>query len=86
MNTDAELLGRYAESRSEAAFAEFVRRHLNLVYFAALRRTGGAPLAEDIVQRVFTEAARDAALSGGPWLAAKIPCAVFGSAAISMCR
>ena len=34
MIPDAELLRRYAESRSEEAFAELVRHHLNLVYFA----------------------------------------------------
>ena len=62
MNDDAELLRCYVEDRSEAAFGELVRRHLNLVYFAALRRTGGdAHLAEDIAQGVFTALAREAA-------------------------
>lgn len=61
MTDDAELLRRYAYHRNEAAFAEFVSRHLGLVYFAALRRTGGnAALAEDVAQAVFTAAARDA--------------------------
>jgi RNA polymerase sigma factor (sigma-70 family) len=61
MHDDATLLRRYAEERSEEAFAELVRRHLNLVYFAALRRTGGdAPTAEDVAQQVFTALARDA--------------------------
>ena len=62
MIPDAELLRRYAESRSEESFAELVRRHLNLVYFAALRRSGDAHLAEDIAQSVFTTLARQAAL------------------------
>jgi RNA polymerase sigma factor (sigma-70 family) len=73
MISDAELLRRYAESGSESAFAEFVRRNLSLVYFAALRRTGDAHLAEDIAQDVFTTLAqrapllsRHAALTG--WL------------------
>jgi RNA polymerase sigma factor (sigma-70 family) len=61
MTDDAELLRRYADLRTEAAFAEFVSRHLGLVYFAARRRTGGnAALAEDVAQAVFTEAARHA--------------------------
>ncbi len=59
--TDAELLHRYVSVRAEDAFAEFVRRHLGLVYFAALRRLGGdTALAEDISQAVFTLAAREA--------------------------
>jgi hypothetical protein len=32
MNEDADLLSRYAESRSEEAFAELVRRRIGLVY------------------------------------------------------
>ncbi len=62
MHDDATLLRRYAEFRSEEAFAELVRRHLNLVYFAALRSAGGnGPLAEDVAQEVFTALARQAA-------------------------
>lgn len=61
MNDDAELLRRYVDDRSEAAFAELVQRHLSLVYYAALRRTGGdAHLAEDVGQGVFTALAREA--------------------------
>ena len=62
MSTDAELLRRYAEEKSEAAFAELVRLHLNLVYFAALRQVGGdAHRAKDVAQTVFTDLARKAA-------------------------
>lgn len=62
MTDDAELLRRYAEDRSEAAFAELVERNLNLVYFSALRRSDGdAPLAEDITQQVFVSLAQSAA-------------------------
>lgn len=60
-NTDAELLRRYAEVKSEAAIAELVRRHLDLVYSAALRRLGGDyHRAADVAQQVFTTLARDA--------------------------
>jgi DNA-directed RNA polymerase specialized sigma24 family protein len=56
---DLELLRRYAEEHSEAAFSEIVRRHLNLVYSAALRIVGGgAHMAEDVAQIVFGDLAR----------------------------
>lgn len=61
MMDDATLLRRYAETRSEADFAEFVRRHLNFVYSAALRQVNGdTHLAQDIAQTVFTDLARKA--------------------------
>src|SRR5512135_2577831 len=48
MTPDCELLRRYAETRSESAYAELVQRHLNLVYSAALRQVNGnAHLAQD---------------------------------------
>jgi RNA polymerase sigma factor (sigma-70 family) len=62
MPTDAELLQRYAGQKDERAFAELVQRHLGLVYATALRTTGGRRhLAEEIVQKVFTDVARKSA-------------------------
>ena len=58
MSEEAELLRRYADERSEAAFEEVVRRNLNLVHSAALRQVCGNPAAAaDIAQAVFTELA-----------------------------
>lgn len=63
---DAELLRLYAEEKSEAAFAELVRRHVSPVYAFALRRVrGDAHLAEDVVQVVFATLARKAATLRG---------------------
>ena len=53
MIEDAELLCRYAESRSEDAFAELVHRRIGLVYSVALRKTRDAHRAEDVAQAVF---------------------------------
>jgi len=68
---DDELLGRYAREGAEEAFAEIVRRHVDLVYSAALRRVGGdAHRAKDVAQLVFTDLARKAgSLAGRPVLA-----------------
>ena len=49
MMDDRQLLRRYADESSEAAFGELVARHVNLVYSAALRRTDGdVHLAQDV--------------------------------------
>lgn len=61
MNDDAVLLQRYADDGSESAFTELVRRHADLVYGAALRRTNGdSHRAADVAQEVFTTLARQA--------------------------
>lgn len=58
-NADASLLRRFVATRDQGAFAELVRRHLDGVYSAALRRVGGdAQLAEDVAQQVFVALAR----------------------------
>jgi len=48
MTTDLELLRRYAQQRSEEAFAALVNRHLDLVYSAALRQVLSPQLAEEV--------------------------------------
>jgi RNA polymerase sigma factor (sigma-70 family) len=66
MQTDGELLRGYAETRSEEAFAELVRRHLDLVHSAALRQVNGdAHLAQDVAQAVFADLARKAGALAG---------------------
>jgi len=63
MSNDAELLRTYVQRRDENAFSELVRRHIDVVYAAALRRANGrSDLADDITQRVFCDLARKAAL------------------------
>jgi len=59
--SDMELLRDYDRQGSEAAFAELVRRHINLVYSVAFRHVGIAAQAEEITQAVFVILARKAA-------------------------
>src|SRR5438477_4290948 len=59
-DTDLQLLAKYARQQAEDAFAELVRRHLDLVYSAALRQVRSPQLAEEIAQSVFTDLARNA--------------------------
>ena len=58
--TDCQLLRDYTERRSETAFAELVRRHVDFVYSAALRMVRDAHLAEDVTQGVFVAFAQNA--------------------------
>jgi len=61
MSEDAELLRRYSKEGAEAAFTELVRRYIDLVYSAALRRVGGdRQLAQDVTQQVFIALAKQA--------------------------
>lgn len=59
-DVDHELLRRYADHGCDEAFAELVRRHLNLVWAAARRVTHNSELARDVAQLVFTDLARKA--------------------------
>lgn len=80
---DSDLLKQYSEEKSEDAFAELVRRHLDLVYSAALRQVNGdAHLAQDVAQMVFTELSRKASqLSRRPVLSGWLyTCAHFCAA------
>ena len=68
---DRTLLRSYALHRDQAAFAELVRRHADLVYSAARRQVGDHHRAQEVTQSVFLALARKAgALADHPALAA----------------
>ena len=60
MTSDLDLLRQFARENSQDAFGEIVRRHLPLVYSAAVRQVRSAQLAEDVAQSVFADLAREA--------------------------
>jgi len=61
---DIALLQSFVKEHSEAAFTTLVSRHIGLVYSAALRQTGSAPMAEEVTQAVFIILARKAGSLG----------------------
>ena len=58
--TDQQLLCEYSTRRSDAAFAELVRRHVDFVYSASSRMVCDAHLAEDVTQGAFVAMAQNA--------------------------
>lgn len=80
--TDQQLLRDYVQQRSEAAFTELVRRHVDFVYSAAVRMAGNPQSAEDVTQGVFVSLAQDAArLAEHPVLSGWLHCAARNLAA-----
>src|SRR5262245_53277280 len=59
-DTDLELLARYSQHRAEDAFAELDRRHLDLVFSAAVAHDRSPELAQEVAQSTCVELARQA--------------------------
>ena len=59
-HSDADALAAFVEDRSEGAFNAIVERYADMVYGAALRKSGSPQLAEEAAQNVFALLARKA--------------------------
>lgn len=57
---DFELLQRFTREGDQPAFADVVRRHLDLVYGTAMRKVEDAGAAQEVAQNVFAALARKA--------------------------
>jgi RNA polymerase sigma factor (sigma-70 family) len=80
--TDQQLLADYTERHAETAFAELVRRHIDLVHSAALRMVRDSQLAEDVTQGAFIALAKNAAqLKDRPVLSGWLHCTAQNLAA-----
>jgi RNA polymerase sigma factor (sigma-70 family) len=71
MQTDSDLLKKYAAQRDAMAFTELTRRYRSLVFNSAKRVSGNFHDAEDITQTCFVDLAMEAEKVKGPlagWL------------------
>jgi RNA polymerase sigma factor (sigma-70 family) len=59
-DSDMELLREYQRTRSDDAFTTLARRHIDLIFSAAIRQVRSKELAEEITQAVFIELVRSA--------------------------
>ena len=57
---DFELLQRFTHHGGELAFADLVRRHLDLVFATPLRKVEDTGAAQEVAQNVFAVLARKA--------------------------